>query len=120
MADPASAAAGGFFGVKLASLVAGFAGGVVSLSYLRELSRWQMALAVAAGSLTAGYITPVVLHYIAFKSEIDSGIAFKSEMENGIAFLIGLTAMNIVPGFINLADRFRNNPSAIFNKGEDK
>lgn len=110
MTDPATAAAGSFFGVKLASLVAGFAGGVVSLSYLRELTRAQMLLAVATGSLTAGYITPAVLHYI----------LFPSELENGIAFLIGLTAMNIVPGFIALADRFRQNPAAILRKGDDQ
>lgn len=110
MAEPATAAASSLFGVKLASLVAGFAGGVVSLSYLKALTRWQMLLAVATGSLTAGYITPAVLHYI----------AFPTELENGIAFLIGLTAMNIVPGFISLADRFRQNPQMIIRKGDDQ
>jgi hypothetical protein len=108
MPEP-SVAAGSIFGVKFASLIAGFAGGVVSLSYLRELSRGQMMLAVAAGSLTAGYITPGVLHYI----------AFPPELENGIAFLIGLTAMNVVPGFIALAERFKNSPES-FIKGKDK
>lgn len=112
MPEPTTAAASGFLGVKLASLVAGFAGGVVSLSYLRELTKSQMLLAVATGSLTAGYITPAVLHYI----------AFPPELENGIAFLVGLTAMNVVPGFIALANRFRLNPEIILRKpgGDDK
>lgn len=109
MPDPISAAEGSVLGVKLASLVAGFAGGVVSLSYLRELSRGQMFLAVATGSLTAGYITPAVLHYI----------AFPAELENGIAFLIGLTAMNLVPGFIALGERFKNDPSSMLGKGKN-
>ena len=107
MAEPVSSS---FFGVKLASLVAGFAGGVVSLSYLRGLAHWQMLLAVATGTLTAGYITPAVLHYI----------LFPAELENGIAFLIGLTAMNIIPGVVTLSDRFRQNPEGLFRKGDDK
>jgi len=56
MADPSGI--GGFLGVKYASLIAGLAGAVVSLSYMRELTRWQMILAVLTGALVAGYLTP--------------------------------------------------------------
>lgn len=98
------------FGVKLASLLAGFAGGVVSLSYLKELNNGQMFLSVITGALTAGYITPAVLHYV----------TFPQELENGVAFLIGLTAMNIVPGFINLADRFKTNPEMILKNKDNR
>ena len=106
MEDPTTAVAGSYLGVKVASVVAGFAGGVVSLSYLKPLTKSQMLLAVATGALIAGYITPAVLHYI----------TFPSELENGIAFLVGLTAMNIVPGFIAIADRFRQNPEGFIRK----
>jgi hypothetical protein len=98
----------GYFGVKYATLLAGFAGGVVSLSYMRELSRLQMVLAVVTGALLAGYLTPLAQHWISMPNEV----------ENGVAFLLGLTAMNIVPGFLRLAERFKNNPEDIFKGGQ--
>jgi len=107
MADPTiGGAEGSLYGVKMASLIAGFAGGVVSLSYLRELSNPQMFLAVLVGALTAGYITPLALYYT----------SFPESLENGAAFLIGLTSMNLIPGFINLASRFRTNPEMLLRK----
>ena len=96
-------------GVKMATLVAGFAGGVVSLSYVRELSKAQAFMAVITGSLFAGYATPVANHYF----------ALPGELENGVAFIIGLTAMNIIPGIINLSDRFRKNPQQFWGKRND-
>ena len=98
MAEPTS----GFLGVKYAALVAGFAGGVVSLSYGRELTRLQSAMAVLSGSLVAAYGTPIAVHYL------DLGVG--SPLENGIAFGLGLTAMNIIPGVLTLADRWGRNP----------
>lgn len=93
----------GFLGIKYAALVAGFAGGVVSLSYIRPLTRLQSAMAVLSGSLVAAYGTPVAVHYL----DLGSG----SPLENGIAFALGLTAMNIVPGVMALADRWGRNPT---------
>lgn len=90
-------------GIKYAALVAGFAGGVVSLSYVRPLSRLQSATAVLSGSLVAAYGTPIATYYV--------GFAAGSPLENGIAFGLGLTAMNIVPGILALADRWSKNPT---------
>lgn len=87
-------------GVKLASLVAGFAGGVVSLSYIQQLTKLQALLAVMTGALVSGYCTPVVTHYL--------GLSFP--LENGVAFFVGLTAMNIVPGMMKLSERWRDDP----------
>lgn len=102
MSDPiATSADAGVFGLKFASLVAGFAGGVVSLSFIRELTKPQAALAVFTGSVTAGYGTPIFLHYIGLQSY---------ELANGAAFIIGLTAMNIIPGLIKLSEIFKRDP----------
>lgn len=101
MADPTPIlqAESGVLGVKLASLVAGFAGGVVSLSFVRQLSRWQAILAVLTGSLSAGYLTPVVQLYLP-----------SAVPEPTLAFLVGLTSMNLIPGILALSDRFKRDP----------
>jgi len=112
MAEPHSTV--GFLGVKYSALVAGFVGGVISLGFLRELDRLQMALAVLAGTACAGYLTPIAIPMLARAAGIDSTV----EMENVAAFLIGLTAMNIIPGVMRLSETFRRDPSAALH-GKD-
>lgn len=107
MADPAIGDS--VLGVKFASVIAGFAGGVVSLSFVKQLTAAQAVLAVFTGTVTANYGTPIVLHYI-------SGIS--PELHNGIAFCLGLTAMNIVPGLIKLSDIFRRDPRSFVGGGK--
>lgn len=104
MSDPTAA---GVLGVKYSALVAGFAGGIVSLSYLRELTRVQMFMAVIAGTATSGYLTPLAQHWV----------AMPVEAENAVAFLLGLTAMNVVPGFLRLSEMFRRDPRSFFGGG---
>lgn len=115
MAEPASSTAAGFLGVKYAALVAGFAGGVISLAYLQELSRAQMVLAVIAGSACAGYLTPVAIPVIAHAI----GTEVTPNLENAAAFLLGLTAMNIIPGVMRLSEIFRRNPGAALGRQQD-
>lgn len=104
--DPTEALTG-YLGMKTSVMVAGFAGGVVSLSYLRELSCLQMGMAVLAGTVTSGYLTPLAQHWI----------TMPTEAENAVAFLIGLTAMNIVPGFLKLSEIFKRDPRSFFGGG---
>lgn len=109
MPDPTAANADvGLYGVKFATLIAGFAGGVVSLSFVKELKPVQAALAVFTGAVSAGYGTPLVLQYF---NLTQAG-------ENGIAFLVGLTAMNLIPGIIKLSERFKSDPLATIRGGE--
>lgn len=96
-------------GVKAAWLVAGFAGGVVSLSFLRSLTPAQATLSVFTGALTAAYMTPVAVQW--------AGLADRADLANGVAFLIGLSAMNTIPGVIKLSERFRANPEQFTNRG---
>ncbi len=111
MADGSSVGAvASALGLKYATLVAGFAGGVVSLSYLRELTRMQSGLAVVTGTLVAGYLTPVIGHYM----------DLSAVLENGVAFGVGLTSMNIVPGLLHLSEKFRDDPAAFIRRGGDK
>jgi hypothetical protein len=84
MAEPVSTA----LGVKLVNLIAGFAGGVVSLAFVQGLTRFQAVMAVVVGALSANYLTPIAVDKL--------GIV-QPDFQNGMAFVIGLTAMNLIP-----------------------
>lgn len=96
-------------GVKLTMLIAGFAGGVVTLSFLRELDKTQSVLAVFTGMVTAAYGTPVVSYYLGLPQAV----------ELGAAFFVGITAMNIIPGAIKLSEIFRKNPERFIGKNRE-
>ena len=93
-------------GIKLGLALAGLAGGVVSLSYIKPLTKWQAFLAVFTGAVSAAYITPLIVNYF----------NLSSTGEHGAAFLIGLVAMNLIPGIIKLSDRFKTNPEDFIKK----
>lgn len=109
MPDPTVQASA--IGLKIAYIVAGFMGGVISLSFIKQLNGWQAFIAVFTGSISAGYGTPIAVYYI-------TGLQSPA-LENGAAFVIGLTAMNIIPGIVKLSEVFRRDPSS-FIKGGDK
>ena len=95
-----TSAASGYYGVKLSVIIAGFIGSVISLSFVRQLTRMQMVAAVGTGTFTANYLTPLATHY--------AGLTI--DMESGAAFLIGIMAMNIIPGFMRLSEIFKTDP----------
>ncbi|MDG4866538.1 hypothetical protein P8631_00735 [Guyparkeria sp. 1SP6A2] len=99
MTEPASTVAG-FFGVKYAALIAGAAGAVISLRYIDDLSVFGRVLAVLTGTLTAGYLSPAAGQWL--------GVA--QQTENAIAFVLGLTAMNAIPGLLKLSEKFASDP----------
>lgn len=98
MAEPFAAAAGVkiFGGLNAVLLLSGLFGGVVSLSYLKPLSRTQAMMAVLSGALMANYLTPLAMWY----SKIPQ------EFELGAGFLIGLTGMHTVPLILAVGKRF--------------
>lgn len=75
-------------GLKLGTAVFGFAGAVISLAFVRDLTRTQAALAVFVGLVTAVAVTPMIAEWTGLKS---------TGVENGVAFVIGLTAMSALP-----------------------
>lgn len=101
MTEPVSSV----LGIKLGTVVAGFAGGVVSLAFVQKLNRWQAVGAVVVGALTATYLTPVVVEKM--------GIA-QPEFVNCTAFVIGLCAMNIVPAIKAAVSKFTQQEQAGF------
>lgn len=113
MPDPTT---GSFLGVKYASVIAGLAGGIVSLTYLRNLTKWQAALAVITGAAVAGYGTPLAVHFVSYFFG-----SVSIEAESSLAFLLGLISMNVVPGIMRLSEIFKRDPEKFvrLGKGDD-
>ena len=80
-------AAHSYVGINTLLLLAGLAGGVVSLSYIKPLNKIQACTAVLSGALMANYLTPLALWWA----------KIPQEFELGAGFLIGLTGMHLVP-----------------------
>lgn len=87
-------------GIKLGYLIAGFAGGVVSLRYVQGLTWWQGALSVISGAFVANYLTPV----------LQEVLKLGPSTEYGAAFICGLCALNLTAGIFKLSQRFKDNP----------
>jgi len=84
---------------KYSALIAGFMGSVVTLSFVRDLPRLAMLTSVGTGAVTAHYITPLVwLSWPALSGQF------------GISFLIGILAMNLIPGVMQLGEEFSKAP----------
>jgi hypothetical protein len=77
-------------GINLHDMLAGFAGGTVYAIALKKSDPWSIFTSVAAGGLTANYMTDPMGHYLG-TSPGPSG------------FIAGLTAMAIAQGLISAA-----------------
>lgn len=94
--EPTSTAAGALL-AKYSVAIAGFAGAILSLSFLGGLTRKQASAAVLTGFLSSIFTTQLVVSYF--------GLPTDAESKNGVAFLIGLLAMNIIPAIKAAAER---------------
>ena len=63
-------------GIKAAILIAGFAGGLASLTKKSKLQRWEKFLAVLTGGFTANYLTPLAAEWINLSVNTHYGLAF--------------------------------------------
>ncbi len=92
------------FGIKIANLIAGLCGGLVSLVFEKKLSFKRALLLIFVGAISSSYLTPILQHWI----------DFSEPTENAAAFLIGLMSMNILGGLLRLADSFESNPAKFY------
>jgi drug/metabolite transporter (DMT)-like permease len=96
-------------GVKIAAVVAGFFGAVISLAFDRKLSIFGAMLAVLAGVSCAAFVTPVVAYYW----------EMPKQLENGIAFFLGLGGL-ILMGKAYRAFQSLDFPAALRGKIDNK
>lgn len=92
MAEPASTAAGVLV-AKYGIVTASFIGAILSLGFLKDLTRPQAATAVATGFFFSIYLTQPVAAFMAPKLGMD----MSDYLLSGVAFVLGLTAMNVIP-----------------------
>lgn len=78
-------------GLKWVSLVAGFAGAVISLKFIDGLSTWQRATTVFCGTVASAYCTPLTIHLL----------DLSNTTEAPVAFLGGLFGMSIAGALIS-------------------
>lgn len=90
-------------GLKLAWLIAGFFGAVISLSFVRELTKEQAVISVLTGVVTTYYATPAIVYYCSIPKSPEA-------LSHMVAFLTGLTAMNVIPGVLKLSEYFKRDP----------
>lgn len=92
--------------LKYSTAIAGFLGGVVSLSYVRSLTRWQAMSAIGTGAICAQYLTPIAIHLWTIPLVV----------HGGVAFLIGLTAINIVPALLKASSLVQDDLTALLKR----
>ncbi|MFL1556261.1 peptidase M48, Ste24p [Pseudomonas sp. O11] len=93
MAEPTSTAASVVL-VKYGVVMAAFIGSILSLGFLKDLTRGQAAAAVVTGFFFSMYLTQPVTMWIAPKLDLE----VSDYLLCGVSFVLGLTAMNIIPG----------------------
>jgi hypothetical protein len=94
-------------GLKAAPALAGFIGGVISLAFMQSLSITGKILSVLGGAFSAGYFSPLIIHYLG------DAITDAPSAENAVAFLTGLIGMNMLAGIYRVSLALREDPSSI-------
>lgn len=97
MAEPTSTTAGVLL-AKYGVIIGGFAGAILSLAFLRGLTRGQAVAAFFTGFVSAIFCTPLAISYF--------NLGTSGEIQYGAAFLIGLLAMNIIPVLKSVVSQF--------------
>lgn len=88
-------------GLSYEVLLAGFAGGLISLSFIAPLSIWQRIWTPFTATLTAGYTAPVFTHYLmGWITGVDDLALLVFS-----AFVIGVLTQVLIPSAIALVRR---------------
>lgn len=82
---------------KFGVAIGGFIGAILSLSFIKSLTRSQAVVAVVTGFACSVFTTPLTIAYF--------GLPTDDHSRYGVAFLIGLLAMNVIPGIKAAANR---------------
>lgn len=92
-------------GLSYEVLLAGFAGGLVSLSFVDPMGLWRRIWTPVTATLTAGYTAPIASHYLGTLLDGVGGLAPLVFC----AFLIGLVAQFVLPILIKRAQHRATN-----------
>lgn len=65
-----------YLGFDVILMIAGFAGGVASLTKSTQLNKWQKFVSVMSGGFAANYLTPVAGRWLNLGDDVLYGIGF--------------------------------------------
>lgn len=88
-------------GIMIAYLVAGFAGGIVSLSYVHPTSFWRGLLSIVTSMIVANYLTGIAQAYLELRDP---------RLEHGVAFIVGLVGQFLITGIMKKAEAWSKDP----------
>ena len=89
-------------GVTILSLIFGFIGAALGVSYTQQMTKKEAVAALGAGLACAALLPQLAASLI--------GMAFAPSVSNGLAFVCGILGMFIVPGLLTIGKKFRENP----------
>lgn len=88
---------GSIFGIDYDMLLAGFFGGLVSLSFMQQTTKTKVAATVATSSIAAGLFGPTVviigLHWFPFLADLGTGVRLVSGATIGLFFQSAIPAV---------------------------
>lgn len=93
------------FGAKISSLIAGFAGAALSLTYIRQLNHRSAMIAQAGGLASAVFLAPAVISFF----------HLPDSTEGAVYFLTGLLGLNILAAISGLIDIARADPKGVLH-----
>ncbi|MDQ7020146.1 MAG: hypothetical protein Q9M33_13410 [Robiginitomaculum sp.] len=93
------------FGAKISSLVAGFAGAALSLTYIRQLNHRTAAIAQAGGLAAAVFLAPAIITFFHLPEDV----------EGAVYFLVGLLGLNVLAAIAGLIDIARADPKGMLH-----
>lgn len=91
-------------GLSYEVLLAGFAGGLVSLSFLGPMTIWRRIWTPFTATLTAGYSSPVWAYYVSQAIPPDGNVS-QLTLTVFSAFTIGVMAQVLIPLAIKHAEK---------------
>lgn len=97
-------------GLSYEVLLAGFAGALASMSYLKAMGMWSRLWSLVSSTITAGYVAPIAgakLSQLVTLPEPGPGILGIMVFSG---FLVGLSAQAMIPGFLLYVSRRSRNP----------
>jgi len=91
------AASTGALLAKYSAVIAGFIGSIMSLTFLKDLTRKQAFCAVGVGFSSSVFTSSFAVSFF--------GLPADAASMDGVSFLIGLLAMNLVPAVRSMLER---------------
>ena len=85
---------------ELGTILAGFAGGLVTLRFLGPMPWWERLVLVAGGTVVTYYLTPLAVYIL------DLPVAFISP----VGFLIGVFGMSAIGAALSTLSAYNANP----------